>query len=63
MRFPIDNTEISASVRRIKGNRARLTIDYPSEPHNWDRIMDALKDLLNVRADDSFDQEEELTHA
>ena len=45
LRDPMD-VRIRSSVRRVPGDRIRITIDYPQDQAYHNRVMTALSDII-----------------
>ena len=46
MRLELDDERLRARVSRLTGDRVRLVLDYPAEPHYRDAVLTVLSDLL-----------------
>jgi hypothetical protein len=52
MRLDLTDERLRARITRLRGDRIRLVLDYPSEPRYRDVVMEALAELLRRDGDD-----------
>lgn len=62
MLLDLDDVRIISRFTYIRGDRIRLTIEYPRTTEYRDRIMDALADILRPRCQEQTNNPKSNVH-